>query len=321
MRWASLWLALLWRRLESARPWRAWFGRAKIESAKPWLARLGRASLESARLWRAWLGRAMRFLAPLPLLAPLPHLAPLALFAPLPLLLPSGAAAVDCFVAGGGLYNVCRVDPRRESIRLFSSSGGEPLGSFERVNRMLQRSGETLAFAMNAGMFHPDRSPVGLYIENGKRISRIVRSPGPGNFGLLPNGVFCVSARKALVAETRRFIDLGLQCQYATQSGPMLVIDGRLHPRFLRDSPHRNIRNGVGVDERGMALFAISNRAVTFHEFATLFQRELRAPNALYLDGRVSKMYAPQLGLRGGFRSLVDPRLGPIVGVVERGRN
>lgn len=134
---------------------------------------------------------------------------------------------------------------------------------------------------------------------------------GPGNFGLLPNGVFCVGDTLA-VFESQRFAERPPECRYATQSGPMLVIDGGLHPRFLVDSTSRYIRNGVGVTEDGeKAFFAISDRPVTFHEFGRLFRDVLQTPNALYFDGRISRLYAPALG-----RDDFGFQMGPMVGLV-----
>lgn len=92
----------------------------------------------------------------------------------------------------------------------------------------------------------------------------------------------------------------------------MLVIGGELHPRFLVDSDSRYIRNGVGVSADGRrAVFAISNRPVTFHEFGRLFRDELGLPEALYFDGSISRLYD-----RGARRSDWGTPMGPIVGLV-----
>ncbi len=208
-------------------------------------------------------------------------------------------------------YTVCEVAAGAD-LRLFLNGSGAPLGSFTAVEAVLADRGERLAFAMNAGMYHPDRSPVGLYVEDGREIAPLVTGESPGNFGLLPNGVFCIADRFAVI-ETLAFAAAPPACRYATQSGPMLVIGGALHPRFRPDGTSRYIRNGVGVSADGArAVFAISNRAVTFHQFARFFRDGLGLPDALYLDGSVSRLYAPALGRRdAGFP------MGPIVGLVE----
>lgn len=231
-------------------------------------------------------------------------------------LLAAPALAVECRDTefDGNRYTICEVDAAREDLRLFlNDAQGNLLGQFGAVNEKLAGEGKTLAFAMNAGMYHDDRSPVGYYLENGEELMRVIPNAGPGNFGLLPNGILCIRPGRADVIETLAFLDDKPACRDATQSGPMLVIDGELHPRFLPDSTSRYIRNGVGTSADGSrAVFALSRNAVTFHDFGRLFRDELKLPQALYFDGNISRLYAPQLGRN-------DPgfALGPIVGVAE----
>ncbi|WP_296425561.1 phosphodiester glycosidase family protein [Yoonia sp.] len=209
-------------------------------------------------------------------------------------------------------YTTCTVDAAHEALRLFHSDrNGAVLGSFSAIDATLETG--NLVFAMNAGMYHPDRAPVGYYLENGVQKMRVVPNAGPGNFGLLPNGVFCVTDKNARVYETLQFVAAKPRCRDATQSGPMLVIGGQLHPRFLPGSTSRFIRNGVGTTADGKtAVFVISNNPVSFHEFGSFFRDYLQLPDALYFDGKVSRLYAPALR-----RSDLGFQLGPIVGVVE----
>ncbi|MDO9526248.1 MAG: phosphodiester glycosidase family protein [Gemmobacter sp.] len=209
-------------------------------------------------------------------------------------------------------YTVCEVTADQD-LRLFlTAPDGSAFGTFQRIEDSLAAEGKTLAFAMNAGMYHPDRRPVGLYLENGVQNSRLITSSGPGNFGLLPNGVFCIRPNGFAVVESRTYGARQHNCRDATQSGPMLVIDGALHPRFKPDSDSRYIRNGVGVSQDGTrAVFAISGSRVTFHEFARLFRDGLGLRNALYFDGNVSRLYAP--GLK---RSDLGFPMGPVAGLV-----
>ena len=171
----------------------------------------------------------------------------------------SDASLASCtsFEFDGAEFSACEVDVPNADLRLWlRDEEGEVFGSFTRLNSSLPE-GKTIAFAMNAGMFHDDRRPVGLYIEDGTQEMRVVTSEGPGNFGLLPNGVLCVNDDSAQVIESREYAQSLPECRFATQSGPMLVIDGALHPRFLEDSGSLNFRNGVGVDETGTRLVAV----------------------------------------------------------------
>ena len=223
------------------------------------------------------------------------------------LMLASAAGAVTCEDRGD--ITLCTVDATTEDLRLFHTGpDGNLLGSFYPIEDAF---GE-LQFAMNAGMYHDDRAPVGLHLENGVETMYLVPNPGPGNFGMLPNGVFCIGDDFVSVIETLAYRDNPPDCNFATQSGPMLVIDGDLHPRFIEGSTSRYIRNGVGVSDDGeTAYFAISNRPINFWDFGSFFRDELGVSNALYFDGKVSRLFAPDLGRRDG-----GPRMGPMVGVI-----
>lgn len=216
----------------------------------------------------------------------------------------------------GKPYVVCAARPAGDQIRLFHADGaGEPLRTFDRLRAYLEGGGEELVFAMNGGMYHDDRSPVGLYIDEHGRRARLNLNEGPGNFHLLPNGVFVIDDGAAHVFESNDFAELYEEDEpdYATQSGPMLVIDGEIHPKINADGTSRKRRNGVGVSKDGETVFfVISETPVTFHEFASVFRDELGAPNALFLDGVVSKLYSVDLN-----REEQGLDMGPMVGVVR----
>ncbi len=213
----------------------------------------------------------------------------------------------------GENYVVCQVDLRMHRLDLFwKDRKGEPYGSLSGLNRRLQSEGQRPLFTMNAGMYHAELDPVGLYIQNGREFVRASTANGPGNFHLKPNGVFYVANGKAGVLETGQFLRRKLAPEMATQSGPMLVINGKLHPRFPSEGVSRKVRNGVGVKDGDTVFFVISEGAVTFTDFAKVFRDKLGTPNALFLDGSVSSLSAPGVD-RTGFRSL-----GPIIGAFEK---
>ena len=207
-------------------------------------------------------------------------------------------------------YTVCRADPAQ--ARLFlRDEAGRTIGTFSRLARLVESRGRRLRMAMNGGMYHADRRPVGLYVEEGREIAPLVTGDGPGNFGLTPNGVLCLTGAAARIMTTDAYARDRPACRFAAQSGPMLVIGSDLHPRFLPDSASRTLRNGVGAGPEGDLLMAISDAPVTFHSFARLFRDRLDADNALFLDGAVSRLYAPGLG-----RADFGLPLGPILAVI-----
>jgi uncharacterized protein YigE (DUF2233 family) len=223
--------------------------------------------------------------------------------------------AVDCshVTASGATLTVCRADVRRDDLHVFlNDDGGKPLRTFDALARRLEAQGKRLTFAMNAGMFHADHLPVGLLIEQHRQIAPLNTAEGKGNFFLKPNGVFFIDTKGAAVVDAAQFSQTPADIVLATQSGPLLVIDGAIHPKLDSNSRSRYIRNGVGVDASGTVVFAASADVLTLYEFATIFRGVLKCPNALYLDGSVSSVYAPSLK-----EHIQRADLGPIIAVVD----
>ncbi|WP_426339661.1 phosphodiester glycosidase family protein [Pseudoduganella sp. S-14] len=227
------------------------------------------------------------------------------------LLLLASLAACGTMRAGEPHFTVITVDPLRERLQLFlNDEQGHPYKRLERVAAALDGRGQHLSFGMNAGMYHADYSPVGLFVADGVELSPLNLSPGKGNFFLRPNGVFLVSDAGAQVVESSAYPALAGKARLATQSGPMLLSNGVINPLFDPDSHSLHVRNGVCALD-GKAVFVISEERVNFYQFARYFRDVLKCRDALYLDGSVSSLYSPALG-RNDYRA----DLGPMIGVI-----
>lgn len=208
-------------------------------------------------------------------------------------------------------FTVRRVDLRTETLHLFlKDEQGIPFKSFAKIEAALMARNQKLRFAMNGGMYHGDFSPVGLCVADSKQLAPINLAKGDGNFFLKPNGVFCITSKGATIVESSKVGAIKEPFLLATQSGPLLLLEGRLHPAFKTGSLNKLFRNGVGVCSNNDVVFAISEQPVNFHDFATLFRDALHCQDALFLDGTVSSLHAPELN-----RSDRKMDLGPIIGI------
>jgi uncharacterized protein YigE (DUF2233 family) len=223
----------------------------------------------------------------------------------------------------GSRYTVCSFDVTKSDLRMFWRDGkGEPYRSFHAVATALEADGEKLTFAMNGGMYNESFAPIGLYIEGGKELAPANTNTVSGppaeipNFYKKPNGVFYLGDDEAGVLETERFLNVRPETTFATQSGPLLLIDGAVHSAFIPDSDDLKPRNGVGVSGPTEVHFVISEDWVNFHALARFFRDRLGCKNALFLDGGTAPgLYAPELGRNdapghGGY--------GPMIGVVAK---
>ncbi|WP_296404645.1 phosphodiester glycosidase family protein [Psychrobacter sp.] len=191
-----------------------------------------------------------------------------------------------------------------------------PLYTFNNLLADLPKSSE-LKFATNAGMYNQEFGPIGFTVIQGKQILSLNLKEGAGNFHLMPNGVLWWNKdNQVFITESHQF-DKMLQNGsaspwYATQSGPMLVIDGNIHPKFDPNSTSTKIRNGVGICEDGSIKFVTSNVPVTFYQFASLFKEDLKCNSALFLDGGIaSALYAPDISYQD------NKNMGVMVGLIE----
>jgi uncharacterized protein YigE (DUF2233 family) len=228
-------------------------------------------------------------------------------------MLPGIAGALECgeVVFRDTRSTVCRVNIRTDRLQLFlTDPSGRPFNSFRKVAESVSARNEQLVFAMNAGMYREDYSPLGLMVIDGHQVHRLNEASGFGNFYMKPNGVFIVSDSGAHIVESSEYGSLQRAPMLATQSGPLMLHGGQLNSHISPVGTSRLIRNGVGIVNDSEVVFAISEDPVNFYDFAVLFRDRLHCADALYLDGNVSSLYARSLG-----RADEHVPLGPIIGV------
>ncbi|WP_210517492.1 phosphodiester glycosidase family protein [Hymenobacter terricola] len=215
------------------------------------------------------------------------------LFIALTVALVAGLVAVAHQLANRPAFISYRVDLRQQQLKLYwKDDRNQRFKSLEGLKKWLHAHGQNLVFAMNAGMFNPNYAPQGLFIQAQKTVMPLDTTTGPGNFYLKPNGVFYLTTEAtARICKTEDFRNDG-RVAYATQSGPMLVIDGKIHPAFRPGSPNLQIRNGVGILPNNQVLLAMSRTKISFYDFADYFKKA-GCRQALYLDGFVSRTYEP----------------------------
>lgn len=220
----------------------------------------------------------------------------------------------------GNNYNVFLANSRKHHIKIHSNTSGALQPIRYTLNQMNTKKLNPV-FLMNAGMYNEDGSAVGLLIEENRQIKSldVNQSPIADNFHMYPNGVFYTLGNKFYVSQTADFRKLDpdsrSEIEYGTQSGPMLVINGKIHPKFTFQSKNTNIRNGIGIledYENEKAVLIISEGKVNLYEFALLFQFIFKCSNALYLDGAISKAYYTKNGVTEGS---LGGNLGPVLSV------
>lgn len=185
-------------------------------------------------------------------------------------------------------------------VFVWKDSSGNPLKTFSNLKQLVTKNKKQLLFAINGGMYMTNSAPLGLYIEKCTVQTKLNTRNASGNFYMKPNGVFYITKNNsAKIVTTPQMGKKSLsEAKYATQSGPMLLVEGKVHTTFTKGSKNLNIRNGVGVLPNGNVIFSMSAEPINFYDFAMHFKSK-GCKNALYLDGFVSKMYYPEKKLKG----------------------
>jgi uncharacterized protein YigE (DUF2233 family) len=207
------------------------------------------------------------------------------------------------------------IDPKTEDLRLYwKDAAGNLLQNFTALEKQVRSEGYRLLFAANAGMFQQDFTPVGLLVLNGQQVAPLNLQDGAGNFYLKPNGVFVLTEqREAKVMESSSYTAFLPRVLWATQSGPLLVQRGAIHPDLIEGSANLTLRSGVGVRKDGEVVLALSKGPVNFYDFAFFFRNRLRCPNALYLDGHISSFHVGGESEKPG-----EYIFGPMFGLVSK---
>lgn len=209
----------------------------------------------------------------------------------------------------GKSYDTYIVNTANNQIRLFNKTEKGTTYTFKTILKEVKQKQSRLAFAMNAGMFKADRSPEGLYIENGVRKSKLAKytkDQRKGNFYAFPHnknhkygsGIFIIKKDKTtaiIPTDTYEKTIKNKDVLLGTQSGPIALYKGEINQYFNENSSNKNIRNGVGIINNKKVVFLISNEPVNLYEFAQVFREVFGCQTALYLDGVVSKHYLPDL--------------------------
>lgn len=223
------------------------------------------------------------------------------------------------------LYYCHIIDFDKEEVKFYwkDSATNKPIRRLDNLKKIVEADKNTvLLFASNAGMYTPDNAPQGLYIQDGKLLVPVdTAKEGYGNFYMQPNGIFVIDKNnKANVIQTKEYLKYNKgkvdSIKYATQSGPMLVVNGVINPLFKKGSSNLNIRNGVGITHDEKVVLVISDTLVNLYDFATFFKDSLQCRNALYLDGAISRTYLPALN-----RHELGGNFGPMIGITNKTSN
>jgi len=191
------------------------------------------------------------------------------------------------------IADTVRIDDLDQLQLFLKNQQGQTYKKFATVQKELKKC--QISFAMNAGMYHPNFAPVGLYIEQGKQQTELNQQKNKfGNFFMQPNGVVAWNNKQAVIKTTEQYLKSNFKARYATQSGPMLLINGEINPIFVKNSDSLKVRNGVGI-KNNQLYFVISRGKINFYNFADIFKTQLKTDQALYLDGSISSAFIPQV--------------------------
>lgn len=231
------------------------------------------------------------------------------------------------FINGDNSFIAFIADPKKHSLRIHGQGEsiiGErkvPFNTLSSIQKKLALEQQDVLMLTNGGMFTNSYNAEGLLIIDSQEISAIDTGNSEQflNFYFKPNGIFYIENDEFKISETMNFLQAcaagDINPVFATQSGPMLLLDDKIHDGFNQDSQSKKIRSGVGVLDNGKAIFIVSQTELTFYDFANLFQSLFSVKDALFLDGAISKIYVKDL-----IGSGMGHKFGPIVSVSAKKR-
>lgn len=219
----------------------------------------------------------------------------------------------------GVSYGVVEALPESVSLH-WKDASNRPYSRLGTLKKALEQQNLKPIMLMNAGIFSDTYRPAGLWVEQGVVQVGLNRAKGKGNFHIQPNGVFLIKqqAKKisAEIVPTERYVKAQKGVVYAVQSGPMLVIDGKINGRFIKNlsSPYK--RNAVCVTKQGKLYFVMTldyqQEWPSFYALASALTK-MGCEQALYLDGSISAWY-----VANGFRGFHWTRLVGMIAVSEK---
>lgn len=183
-----------------------------------------------------------------------------------------------------------KYNPSKENIGLFlKNSNNKPYASLNTLKEELTKNNKQILFAMNAGMYMENLMPLGLYIEDSKTIRKLNEAKNKyGNFYIEPNGVFFKTTNSFHIVSREKYQIISKNnISFATQSGPLLIIDGGINSNITKLTGSTT-RNAACINDEKDLILTISTKSVTFSELANHLKNNLHCQNAIFLDGGIS---------------------------------
>lgn len=192
-------------------------------------------------------------------------------------------------------YRFYIADLNTDEVYIHNNNKKRGGQSIKDIINLLGKEHKDALMVTNGGMYTPEFAAQGLLVENYRELRKLDTLKPDNknnlNFYIQPNGVFYIDSAGFYISTTDEYIESLKKPMFATQSGPMLISNGKKNIHFRNGSSNINIRSGVGLIGKDKVVFVISDSRVNFYDFASVFEDIFNCRNALYLDGAISRMY------------------------------